>query len=298
MKSNARIILIYPIFLISLFLISNSYLTTETNFNKSNYLNSSTLLGKVNIDGNSDWIDFKSDGNCTGEGTSADPYIIKDLEIDGQGTGSCIYIRNSDVYFRIENCIVYNAGTNIEDGMIRLNNVQNGLIIGNIVYNARNGITIDNCSEISVTKNHCNNCAGVQIYYSNNIHVYLNNLICGDWGADFIFYAANVSWNTIQPVYYKYKGQTFESYLGNYYSSHDEVDNNNDGICDGPVVVDPHKPTPIIVDKYPLKVFFQNYELTEAPFIPGYSLFILLEVISIVTMSMTITIKKKFKKRK
>ena len=44
--------------------------------------------------------------NWEGKGISDDPYVIKNLTVDNQNIG--IHIRNSDVYFIIENVIVTN----------------------------------------------------------------------------------------------------------------------------------------------------------------------------------------------
>lgn len=88
----------------------------------------SQISSKVHIIGNQGWLDFKNDGNCTGTGIYSDPYVIKDLEIDAAGSGVCILIESSDVYFRIENCTLDNAETGI-----KLQSVANGTIINNTI---------------------------------------------------------------------------------------------------------------------------------------------------------------------
>ena len=69
----------------------------------------SAVSGKIYIDGNSGWAAFKAAGNCTGNGTYAEPYVIEDLVIDGEFWENGILINNSDVYFKIKNCSVYNS---------------------------------------------------------------------------------------------------------------------------------------------------------------------------------------------
>ncbi|GAH08038.1 unnamed protein product, partial [marine sediment metagenome] len=49
------------------------------------------------------WTEAAEQLWCTGSGTSSDPYILANLMIDGQSEGSCITIRDSTVYFRIQN---------------------------------------------------------------------------------------------------------------------------------------------------------------------------------------------------
>ncbi len=123
----------------------------------NNFLKTSEVSGKIFINGTSDWIALKNAGNCSGEGTYSDPYVIEDLIINGGSTGSCIHIENSDAYFRIENCTLYNSGENLfnYDAGIRLINVSNGYLIKN------------NCS-----KNFC----GI-FHYGNNNSIFQNSIV-------------------------------------------------------------------------------------------------------------------------
>ncbi len=275
------------------FIFALNPIPSTSNNNELNNANLrvSTFSGKIFIDNN--WTEAKAGGICTGTGTKSDPYVIKDLIMNGGGVGSCILIQNSSAFFRIENCTVYNAGVNLNDGAVKLLYVQNGLIIRNTVYNQRNGIDIEYSSDIIVTENNCYDCTGVQIFYSEDIYVYFNNFVNGEWGADFIFYAANVSWNTQKKVTYNYKGNSFTNYLGNYYSLYDKVDVDNNGISDGPVVIDQHKPTPIIVDRYPLMETIENYEITESLFISGFSLLYFSMIILFTSLGIILKLKRK-----
>jgi len=86
-----------------------------------------------------------SEGNdwCSGSGTIEDPYIIENIIIDGQNSGSCITIRNSRAYFIIRNCTLYNTGGrrfNWAAG-IRLINTRNGNVLeNNSSFNNGDGI--------------------------------------------------------------------------------------------------------------------------------------------------------------
>jgi parallel beta-helix repeat protein len=106
---------------------------------------------KIHINGNSDWIDLKNAGNCTGSGTDSDPYVLEDLVIDGGSCGDCIRIENSDMHFIISNYTVYNAGGYTG---IRLVNVENGNVNqNNCSYNG-NGISFEaNCENIIIQGN-------------------------------------------------------------------------------------------------------------------------------------------------
>ena len=139
----------------------------------------SASSGVIFIDGNQGWEDFKEAGNCVGNGNQSDPYIIRDLEISGSGTGIyCIYIRNSDVFFVIENCTLHDATYGI-----RLINVNNAHLKNNTCYNNNNGIsmtssnnsTISNCTLL----NNQNTGIGVQ---GINITIENNSVTNSFWG--------------------------------------------------------------------------------------------------------------------
>lgn len=105
------------------------------------FLKTSKVSGKIYINGNQGWADFRNDGNCTGQGTWVNPYMISNLEIDAYNSSSCIFIENSDVPFIIQNCTVYNAskgsGAYLDAG-IKLLNTMNGRVINNTVLNNKN----------------------------------------------------------------------------------------------------------------------------------------------------------------
>ena len=100
-----------------------------TNFDKEN-LKISATSAKIHI--NNNWTDARNAGICTGNGTYSEPYVIEDLVIDAEESGSCIFIENSAVYFTIENCTLYGTDSGPEWGAgILLSNVNNSLLIGN-----------------------------------------------------------------------------------------------------------------------------------------------------------------------
>ncbi|MFX0154472.1 MAG: NosD domain-containing protein [Candidatus Hodarchaeota archaeon] len=143
------------------------------------------VSGKIHIDGNSGWAAFKVAGNCTGNGTYSNPYVIEDLEINGGGSGSCIIIENSDVFFRIENCTVYNSGVDWGDGGIKLYNVDNGQIINNYANNNDFiGIILEYSQNISISGNIANSNIeyGIGLWYSHNNIISENTFKYNGWG--------------------------------------------------------------------------------------------------------------------
>jgi len=176
LKSNVKSNLIILITLGILFTFS-SIITTNYSYNSSNNngsfgyrddiafdnekLKTSEVSGKIHINGNSGWTTFKGAGKCTGFGTYSQPYVIEDLEIDGGGSGSCILIENSNVYFEIENCTIYNSGGSSGDAGIHLSNLYNGKLINNTIsFNQGDGIYLSDCFNIEVLENNVNNNTG------------------------------------------------------------------------------------------------------------------------------------------
>jgi len=185
MKSNrkTRIIILLilgiffafsPIFITNIrFTVRDRDITSnyDDKFNHNN-LKISAVSGKIHIDGNSGWAAFRAAGNCTGSGNYTHPYIIEDKVVDGSGSGSCIVINNSNVYFRIENCTVYNSGgfeyPHPKAG-IQLNNVTRGTLVLNNCTNNYRGIHLKNCNNNTISGNTANNnFAGISLGDSEN----------------------------------------------------------------------------------------------------------------------------------
>ena len=142
-----KTIFVFGLVTFLVFLSSVNFINRNNNlatFSKNIYINdinTSQISEKIHINSNTGWIDFKNAGNCTGSGIYSNPYIIKDLVIDGGNSGSCILIENSDVHFTIQNCTIFNSGNSEwRDSGIYLRNVSNGKIINNNCSFNRNGI--------------------------------------------------------------------------------------------------------------------------------------------------------------
>ncbi len=116
---------------------------------------------------------------CSGSGTVEDPYVIENVIIDGQNSGSCITIRNSRPYFIIRNCTLYNAGGaffNWAAG-IKLVNTKNGKVLNNSLSNNENGI-LEICGHNNkflknVVKINLN---GLYLWFSNENNITGNNI--------------------------------------------------------------------------------------------------------------------------
>ena len=159
-------------------IITTNFITSNTNKTSeyrddSNLDNESLKLSKISgpiyIDDNDpscNWSVAKDVGICTGSGTYSNPYVIEDLLIAGVGSGNLIWIENSDVYFKIENCTLYNA----DDAGIRLVYVNNGQLTDNNCSSNYFGIHLSNSNNNSISGNTVNNNdnRGIYLYISDN----------------------------------------------------------------------------------------------------------------------------------
>jgi len=255
----------------------------------------SDISGKIVIDGN--WTDAQSAGICTGEGSASDPYLIKDKEVNAGGVGNCITINNAYEYFMIQNCTIRNSGTMVDDTGIYIENASNGRIFQNGITNNTYGIFMKNSHNINITYNSIGNDKGIK--YSDNctdMWFYLNSFI-GSITYDIYFgNLSSTTYHTPTQFLYTYENENFTNYLGNYWSTHDGGDNNNDGVAENAVVFTGGTIDPIIyyVDRYPLMQTHSNYTLIEPyfppdpepdpdpePKIPGYNMLLLGGVLSI-----------------
>ncbi len=173
MKSNIKTIflIILGIFFTFSPIIASSFSFITNNDNKSSVYNENLKIsqqsGKIHIDNN--WTAARTAGICTGLGTYSDPYIIEDLVINGYGSGSCILIENSNVFFKIENCSVFNSFFGI-----RLAYTKNAWILNNnCSSNKFSGISLSHSTNNTISGNLANNNDywGINLFYSdgNNI---------------------------------------------------------------------------------------------------------------------------------
>ena len=219
-------ILILGIFLALSLLINTNLNSNGGNRDKSSEYRDDTSLdnenmklskvsGKIHIINNSGWVAFKNAGNCTGQGTYSDPYVIEELEIDGGGTGNCIWIENSNVFFRIENCILYNCGdpngdlNGVPNAGIRLSYVNNSQLIKNDCSSNFLGIGLSyGCNNNTISENLIDNegiasYAGIGLWYSDNNSISGNRVYNSAYGITLLHSNNNsIRENTVNNGYY------------------------------------------------------------------------------------------------
>lgn len=151
---------------------------------------------------------------CTGKGTAGEPYIIQGV-IVSSGDSDCITIWNSDAYFIIVDCIIFDSGAQLGAGIF-LHNVINGFIIYSEIINNNDcgikatestdifiynneirgnkgqGIYMFKCSNSEIAENTISNngMVGIDIFKSNNTVITDNEI------SSHIFFGIDLGFNT------------------------------------------------------------------------------------------------------
>ena len=116
---------------------------------------------------------------CSGSGSWSDPYVIQNITINGNNVSNCIDIQNSNKYFTVKNCTVYNSSSGHSFAGINLDNVNNSLIFdNNCSFNYGNGIRLIYTYNNTVLDNFAKNNTeeGIYLSYSANNTMRNNNI--------------------------------------------------------------------------------------------------------------------------
>ncbi|MHA2363579.1 MAG: right-handed parallel beta-helix repeat-containing protein [Candidatus Hodarchaeales archaeon] len=140
----------------------------------------------IYINGNSGFVTL----GFPGSGTFGDPFILEDFYIRNSTNTNLIHIQNTNAYFKIRNIIL--NGLNGANNGIYLNNVTNGIIENNTVYNNTNigvylisssynnflinNTVFDNANYgISLQSSDNNSVINNTAFHNNLIGIYLNS---------------------------------------------------------------------------------------------------------------------------
>ncbi|MEM4308098.1 MAG: NosD domain-containing protein [Thermoplasmata archaeon] len=161
-----------------------------------------TIRGIIHIESNSQFT--AANGVVGGSGTENDPYIIEGWVIDANGNTYCIWIENTDAYFVIKNCNVYNAtdfGSMPPSGSgIALKNVTHGRIENNTCNRTNIGIYLYGSSKYNLIANNnvYDNFRSIYLSFSSNNTILGNNLTHNNEGIDLQFSSSNsISYNNV-----------------------------------------------------------------------------------------------------
>ncbi|MCX8174436.1 MAG: right-handed parallel beta-helix repeat-containing protein, partial [Thermoplasmata archaeon] len=178
------------------------------------------------IDGNSELAQKASEWGWTGDGSETNPYVIENYRIDANGGTYCLWIKNTDAYFTIRNCTLWNATSTSPEPYgtgIALKNVTNGRIESCKCSDSRAGIYVYGNSESNIlTGNEVRrNYWGVCI--ENSVFTTINNNIISQNTFGVYLYNSNsstISYNWIT------NNSDYGAYLTSY-SSDNTIHHNN-----------------------------------------------------------------------
>jgi parallel beta-helix repeat protein len=153
--------------------------------------------GTILINGDSQFT--SANGVIGGNGSIDNPYLIENWTIDATNNHG-IHIENTDAYFTIRNCYVYN-GTNQSsyNNGIYLKNSNNGTIMNNNLSKISTGIYLDGyCEENFIVNNNLTNCSnGVYLSLSDNTIIHNNSILTYQMGMRIFRSKINITQNTI-----------------------------------------------------------------------------------------------------
>ena len=171
--------------------IDNQTSIKEINIPKLAWYNNSEAPISIDATGSNDWTWARSQPWCSkGDGSWSDPYVIENVTIDAGGPNDGIEIRNSqNMYFKIQNCTLFNGTIGTQAGIslyntskgllidndcsynyygINLEGSNNNTLLDNRCYNNSLGIRLNDASDIIITGNRCYNNSNTGIYLDNN----------------------------------------------------------------------------------------------------------------------------------
>ena len=164
------------------------------------------------------------------------------------------------LYYSSNNIIANNTINSIIYFGIYLKCSSNNTITDNTISNNGCGIYLyySSCNNTIANNNiSSNNYRGICLDNSNYNIIYLNNFINNTIQA-ISFNSENI-WNSTEKITYRYKGNTYTNYLGNYWSDYTGLDSDGNGIGDTPYAIDGDS------DNYPLMEPFENYITQPTP---------------------------------
>lgn len=149
----------------------------------SNYLSLKTETtsyedhSRIEITGNADFYAQAVSGNWSGNGTSADPFVIDGYFIDEEPS---VKITDTNVSFQVSNCLVKD---------IDLNNVNNSYIHNNTIYFILGGFSMENSYNNSIYNNTI--FSDITLGYSDHNSI-LNNVNKHDGGIRLVYSNHNI----------------------------------------------------------------------------------------------------------
>ncbi|MBA7642538.1 hypothetical protein ES703_50233 [subsurface metagenome] len=165
------------------------------------------VLNRIHV--NNNWSTTAGEDWCRGNGTFTNPYIIENVIINNQNSSSCILIENTNEFFIINNCTIYNSGSDYDDAGIKMKNVNNSKILENNCSHNNIGMYLSQCNDNSIARNLVTDNLGFGIYFDhcdNNIiteNIVKNHIVFQNFGISLSICKYNtISQNLAQNNYF------------------------------------------------------------------------------------------------
>ena len=207
----------------------------------------------VNISG------FTVKGATDASGISLDEVshcnISNNVVLDSE-YGICLSHSNS-------NKVMSNNAQNNREGIHLFVSNDNNIMRNNASSNREYGVCLwaDSSNNEIAMNNLLNEYNGIYLgRSSNNNRICLNNFIDNYENAHSL--RSTNTWSSTSKITYKYKGNTYTNYLGNYWDDYTGPDADKEGIGDTPYSIDSDK------DNYPMMNYFENYFTEITPTTP------------------------------
>lgn len=182
---------------------------------------------------------------------SANNITSSDISTDGgMYPGIGIVLDHSNANSILDNTISFNNCMGIDFYFSAFNRILRNEISNNFAGIYMNRGSNNTISANNVTSNE--QCLSFEGAGNVNNILYLNNFIRGRW-SNFMAPDSRNTWNSPEEITYTYRGNTYTSYLGNYWNDYTGSDADGDGIGETPYSIGSD------ADNYPLMEPFENY---------------------------------------
>ncbi len=198
-------------------------------------------------------------------------FYLNDIGLFSGATDSLLlngnlFTRKQGAYIKYGvNSIVRNNIFELTTGTaLYLQSHHNGQFSNNHFLNNRGSISLsqsnDNVFVNNIVKpklNDYNRCA-ISISNSNSNRLYLNDFIFNH-NSGICGYNSSTHLTSLDPINYKFDNQLRQNYLGNFYHSDNQLDEDGDGVVDYDVLIDDGE----LIDEHSLSIEFVNYEVLD-----------------------------------